>query len=125
MLHHGSVGRVQSQECYFMFSSIDVFFVNFHKKKLVFIVFISFFNEVSNLLCTVYFWKRHNVLYANIICFYFLWLTLTLLPVLFLSQPFDPNISIYLIVSQMFPQSRSNLSTFFMSLFKIITCFFE
>ena len=95
MLHHGSVGRVQSQECYFMFSSIDVFFVNFHKKKLVFIVFISFFNEVSNLLCTVYFWKRHNVLYANIICFYFLWLTLTLLPVLFLSQPFDPNIYMF------------------------------
>ena len=41
MLHHGSVGRVQSKECYFMFTYTSAFFI-------VFIIFISFFGEASN-----------------------------------------------------------------------------
>ena len=46
MLHHGSMGRVQSKECYFMFTyTFSVFFI----KKCDFIIFISFLDEVSNL----------------------------------------------------------------------------
>ena len=50
MLHHGSVGQVQSKECYFKFTHTLLwhFFVVFHQKICVFIIFISFFDEVSN-----------------------------------------------------------------------------
>ena len=49
MLHHRSVGQVQSKECCFMFRYTFLsFFVGFHQKLYVFIIFISFFYEVSN-----------------------------------------------------------------------------
>ena len=54
MLHHGSVGRVQiknatlsvlsSDICYAFFS----YFFSFHHEICVFIIFISFFDEVAN-----------------------------------------------------------------------------
>ena len=44
ILHHGSVGRVQSKECYFMFSSTFLaFLLLFFIKELVFKIFITFF----------------------------------------------------------------------------------
>ena len=52
MLHHGSVGQVQSKECYFTFTytyaTFFVVVVVFHKKFCVFIIFISFSDDVSN-----------------------------------------------------------------------------
>ena len=42
MLHHRSVGGVQSKECYY------TIFVVFRHKIYVFIIFISFFDKVSN-----------------------------------------------------------------------------
>ena len=51
ILHHGSVGRVHSDECYFIFkyTYLTFFFVLFFIKKIrVFIIFISFFDELSN-----------------------------------------------------------------------------
>ena len=49
MLHHGSVGQVQSKEYYFMFTYTFVtFFVVFHQKICVFIIFISFSDELAN-----------------------------------------------------------------------------
>ena len=49
MLHHGSMGQVQSKEYYFMVRYTFVaFFVVFHQKICVFIIFISFSDEVSN-----------------------------------------------------------------------------
>ena len=46
MLHHGSVGRVQNNYVYMYF--FGIFVVGFHQKICVFIIFISFFDEVSN-----------------------------------------------------------------------------
>ena len=44
MLHHGPVGRVQSKECYFMFTYILLAYVFvFHQKICVFVFFIYFF----------------------------------------------------------------------------------
>ena len=49
MLHHGSVGRVHSKECYFLFAyTFPAFFYRFLSKILCFIIFTSFFDEVSN-----------------------------------------------------------------------------
>ena len=49
MLHHGSVGQVQSKECYFIITyTFLAFFCCFTSKICVFIIFISFFDEVSN-----------------------------------------------------------------------------
>ena len=49
MLHNGSVGRVQSKQCYFMFTyTFLVLFCLFSSKNCVFIIFISFFDEVSS-----------------------------------------------------------------------------
>ena len=49
MLHHGSVGRVHSKECYFLFAyTFLAFFYRFLSKILCFIIFTSFFDEVSN-----------------------------------------------------------------------------
>ena len=49
MLHHGSMGQVQSKECYFMFRYTFVtFFVVFYQKVCIFIIFVSFSDEVSN-----------------------------------------------------------------------------
>ena len=53
MLHHGSMGRVHSKECYFIFAFTFLaffffFFVIFHQKYWIFIIFISFFDKVSN-----------------------------------------------------------------------------
>ena len=49
MLHHGSVGQVQSKECYFRFYVLyDIFLLFLNKKKCVFIIFISFSDEISN-----------------------------------------------------------------------------
>ena len=48
MLHHGSVGRVQNKEWQFIFAySLLAFFYVFHQKMYAFIIFISFFDEVS------------------------------------------------------------------------------
>ena len=49
MLHRGSVGRVHSQECFFMFKyTFLVFFVAFHQKICLFFIFISFSDEELN-----------------------------------------------------------------------------
>ena len=43
MLHHVPVGRVHSKECYFIFTyNFFTYFVDFHQKIVVFIIFISF-----------------------------------------------------------------------------------
>ena len=43
------MGQVHSKECYILFTdSFLAFFVDFHQKMCVFIIFISFFDEVSN-----------------------------------------------------------------------------
>ena len=48
-LHHGSVGRVQYKECYFMLIyTIYAFFCCFSSKKSVYIILTSSFDEVSN-----------------------------------------------------------------------------
>ena len=51
MLHHGSVGRVQNREYCYSISTyfFFTFFVIFRLKNVSFIVFIYFFEEVSNL----------------------------------------------------------------------------
>ena len=50
MLHHGPVGRVHSKECYFIFTyTFLAFFFVLHQKKCVFIIFISFAGDVSDL----------------------------------------------------------------------------
>ena len=46
-----SVGRAQSKECYFMFTfifGIYLFLAVFHRKISVFIIFMSFSDELSN-----------------------------------------------------------------------------
>ena len=44
MLHQGSVERIQSKECYFKFThTFLAFFIVFHQKICVFIIFISSF----------------------------------------------------------------------------------
>ena len=49
MLHYEPVGRVQSKECYFMSTyTFWHFCAVFHQKISVFIIFISFSDEVSN-----------------------------------------------------------------------------
>ena len=57
ILHQGPVERVQNKECYFMssyaflaffFVVVVVVVVVLHFKSCVFIIFISFFDEVSN-----------------------------------------------------------------------------
>ena len=49
MLHHGSVRQVQSKVCYFIVTDTFLsFFVVFHHKNYAFIIFISFFDEISN-----------------------------------------------------------------------------
>ena len=49
MFHHGSVGRVQSKECYLMFTdTFRAFIVVFDQKNCLSIIFISCFDEVSN-----------------------------------------------------------------------------
>ena len=49
MLHHGSVERVQSKERFFKLTYVLLaFFAIFHEKISVFIIFISFFDKVSN-----------------------------------------------------------------------------
>ena len=51
MLHRGSVGRVRSEECFFMFRyTFLVFFVAFHQKICLFFIFNSFFDEELNFL---------------------------------------------------------------------------
>ena len=49
-LHHRSVRRIHSKECYILFTyAFLAFFCCFHEDICVFIIFISFFDEVSNL----------------------------------------------------------------------------
>ena len=48
MLHHGSLGRVQSKDCYLMFKYNFLASFCFSLKR-VFIILISFLMEVSNL----------------------------------------------------------------------------
>ena len=49
LLHHGSLEQVQSRECYIMFKYTSLgFFCCFSSKKCVFIIFISFFDKLSN-----------------------------------------------------------------------------
>ena len=50
MLHHGSVGRIQSKQCnsLFAFPFFGIAFVVFHQEICAFIIFTSFFDEVSN-----------------------------------------------------------------------------
>ena len=49
MLHHGSVGQVQSKECYFrLIFTFLAFFVVFYQQICAFIIFISFLDEVAN-----------------------------------------------------------------------------
>ena len=57
MLHHGSVGRVQSKECYFVYACtfFTVFLIFLHVliflffiKKYAFLLFSFFFHKVSN-----------------------------------------------------------------------------
>ena len=46
MLHHDLVGRVQSKECYYMFTNTFLhFYVVFYQKIYDFIIFISFFDK--------------------------------------------------------------------------------
>ena len=58
MLHHMSLGQLNnSKECYFMFPDTFLAFFNvFHQKFFVFIIFISFFDEV---------WNFHNRILTN------------------------------------------------------------
>ena len=50
MLHQWEMGRVQIKECYVMFTyNFVAFFCCFSSKNCIFIVFVSFFDEVSNL----------------------------------------------------------------------------
>ena len=50
ILHHGSVGQFQSKECYYMLTyTFWHLFLVFQQNLCVFIIFISFYDEVSNL----------------------------------------------------------------------------
>ena len=49
MSYHSSMGRVQSKECYFLFTHTFLgFFVVFHQKELCFFFFFFFFDDSSN-----------------------------------------------------------------------------
>ena len=49
-----SVGQVQNKECYFLFPyTFQAFFIAFHHKICIFIIFIIFFDKVSNFLNTL------------------------------------------------------------------------
>ena len=49
MSYHSSMGRVQSKECYFLFTHTFLeFFVVFHQKELCFFSFFFFFDDSSN-----------------------------------------------------------------------------
>ena len=46
ILHHWSVWRVHKKRCYLML--LSTFFLVFHRKIVLFIIFINFFDKVSN-----------------------------------------------------------------------------
>ena len=48
ILHHGSVGQVHKKCSLVLLHTFMTFFVVFHHKICVFIILISFFDEVSN-----------------------------------------------------------------------------
>ena len=49
ILHQWSVDRIQSKECYYMYtytlSALFILFIVFHQKFYVFVIFISFFDK--------------------------------------------------------------------------------
>ena len=50
MLHHGSLGRAQNKQCCSVLTySFLAFLFCFSSKSCAFIVFVSFFDEISNL----------------------------------------------------------------------------
>ena len=70
MLHHESLGRIQSKDCYFMVTyTFLVFFVIFHLKKFsllylfnfffFFLMKYQFFSEMYGRNESIYFWLYH------------------------------------------------------------------
>ena len=59
MLYHRLVGWVQSKECSFVFTNTFLaFFIVFHHEICVFIILISFFNEISNFCNKIISWNQ-------------------------------------------------------------------
>ena len=59
MLYHRLLGRVQSKECSFVFTNTFLaFFIVFHHEICVFIILISFFNEISNFRNKILSWNQ-------------------------------------------------------------------
>ena len=59
-------GRVPSKECYSIFTYIFWhFFVVFHQKNCIFVIFISFFDEKSNFRNRILTNQRHELVIRN------------------------------------------------------------
>ena len=66
MLDYGSVGRVQTKYTTLCFHLLPWhFFVAFHQKFSAFIIFISFFDEVSNFRNRILTNQKHELVVSN------------------------------------------------------------